>query len=72
VFAKKRSGAAFVGPCAETAFGVDCASALGEEAAVRMAGRKAHLEYVRGGFQVRWRAMNFSSDPQDVKLVVLF
>ena len=72
VFAKKRGADAFVGPCDEIAEGVDCAGVLGESAAIRMAGRKPHLEVTRAGFQVRWRAMNLAADPHDVKLVVVF
>jgi hypothetical protein len=72
VFAKKRGADAFVGPCPESADGVDCAGLLGESAAIRMVGRKPRLEFTRAGFQVRWRALNLASEPHDVKLVVVF
>jgi hypothetical protein len=74
VFAKKHSGATFVGPCHEIGDAVDCALALGGSPgnSVKLVGRKPRLEVTPEGFALRWRAMNLAPEDHDVKLVISF
>lgn len=74
LYVKKPAGDQFVGPCVEAFDGVDCASAVndGPGAGVRSVGRRPKLEVTASGFQLRWRVLNLSSEPRDVKLVVYY
>jgi len=74
VYAKKKTDYKFQGPCLETIDAVDCGSVLGASGApsVRLSGRRPRLGFQGNFFTIRWRAMNFSSEDLDVKLVVSF
>jgi hypothetical protein len=71
----KKGDRMFQGPCRVAGDAVDCGTALGERLgapSLRLQGRKPRLEFAKNSFVIRWRAMNFSSEDLDVKLVVSF